>query len=247
MIRSLSRLRVLARCALLLLPTLLLGCHGTGTSLGLGSRDDALPRILASGALRVGISADQPPFNMPSRSGGVMGFDVDLADALGDAMGLEVRYEVMAFAELLPALEARRIDLIVSAMTITPVRNARVPFAGPYFVSGTAVLAKPEALDDVAHLQEMVDADLRVATVAGTTNEAFARALLSAEQLQSTPDFDAAVASADRRQGRRGAGRLPSVQVRRDEARRGRARDSDGTRSRSSRSAWRSVPTRRCS
>ena len=86
---------------------------------------DALASILASGELRVGLSGHQPPFNMRARDGGLMGFDVDLAQALGDAMGLEVRFTPMPIAELITALEARRVDVVITTLTLTPARHAR--------------------------------------------------------------------------------------------------------------------------
>jgi len=155
---------------------------------------DGLSSILASGELRVGVSGHQPPFNMHSRHGGLMGFDVDLAQALGDAMGLEVRFATMPFAELIPALETRKVDIVISSLTITPERNARVPFAGPYFISGTTVLALHDTLEDVHSPREMNDASRRFAAVAGTTNEAFVRDYLGSAELVSVRDFDSGVA-----------------------------------------------------
>ena len=50
----------------------------------------------------------------------------------------------MPFAELLPALEANRIDMILSGMTITPKRNQNVALVGPYYISGKGILAVAE-------------------------------------------------------------------------------------------------------
>ena len=48
-------------------------------------------------------------------------------------MGVKLRLATMPFSELLPALEAGRIDMILSDMTMTPERNMKTAFAGPYF------------------------------------------------------------------------------------------------------------------
>ncbi|MEE2663671.1 MAG: transporter substrate-binding domain-containing protein [Myxococcota bacterium] len=155
---------------------------------------DPLHGVIASGVLRIGLSGDQPPFNMRDRDGALIGLDVDLAEMLANAMGLETELVTVPFAELLPALVAARVDIVISAMTITPERNAHVPFAGPYYVSGTAALTRSDALARSGSIELLDDATRRYAAVAGTTNEAFAREQLPAATLVSTPDFDTAVA-----------------------------------------------------
>lgn len=155
--------------------------------------EDPLHGIIASGVLRVGLSADQPPFNMRTRSDEIVGFDVDLAVALASAMGLEATIVPMAFAELLPSLETHKIDIVISAMTITPQRNAHVPFAGPYYVSGTSALTKSDELAHIAEMGELNASGRRYAAVAGSTNETFAKEQLPLATLVSTRDFDEAV------------------------------------------------------
>ena len=154
---------------------------------------DPLHQLIESGQLRVGLSATQPPFSMRDRKGELMGLDVDLAHALARAMGLEAVLVPMPFAELLTTLESKGIDLVISAMTITPERNVRVPFAGPYYVSGTATLSKIDDLSLVSDISKLDDPALRFAAVKGTTNESFARSYLSSATLITTTDFDAAV------------------------------------------------------
>ena len=128
--------RTLAAC---LLATALAACQ---TLAGLGHGETHLERISARGELRVGLSGDQPPLNMRTKQGEIVGFEVDLVRALAGAMGLEVRLVEMPFADLLSALERDEVDLVISGMTITPERNARVAFAGPYMVSGKSLLSK---------------------------------------------------------------------------------------------------------
>jgi len=114
---------------------------------GAGSASkDRLALILESGELRVGLSGDQAPFNMKNKQGELIGMEVDLVNALAEAMGLRAILVAMPFAELLPALEKGKLDMVISNMTITPERNARVPFAGPYFISGKSVLTKSETI-----------------------------------------------------------------------------------------------------
>ncbi|HIG72173.1 MAG TPA: transporter substrate-binding domain-containing protein, partial [Myxococcales bacterium] len=122
-IQNKQRAIILAVATLL---TFALGCQ----SLHLGHRAhpdnaESLHRILESGELRVGMSGTQPPLNMKNGKGELIGLDVDLARALAEAMDLTLVLVEMPFADLLSSLEASRIDLIISSLTITPARNAR--------------------------------------------------------------------------------------------------------------------------
>lgn len=172
-----------------------------GCQSSLGSRDEGgatpaaapLRDVIESGVLRVALSGDQPPFNMRGHDGELMGLDVDLARALAGAMGLEAELVPMPFAELMSAVEARKVDVVISALTITPERNARVPFAGPYYVSGTAALSRSDELAHVTGLDTLDVEGSRLAAVSGTTNERFVRENLPKVDLVSTKDFDEAV------------------------------------------------------
>jgi len=152
-----------------------------------------LQKILASGELRVGLSGNQPPLNMRDKKGEIIGLEVDLMNALAHSMGLETRFETMPFADLLPALEKGEVDLVISGMTITPERNARVAFAGPYFISGKSVLTKSEMIARVDDATELDDPNRTYAALAGSNSEQFVREALPKAKLVATRDYDSAV------------------------------------------------------
>jgi polar amino acid transport system substrate-binding protein len=159
---------------------------------GSGAASPQLDRILTSGVLRVGLSGSQPPLNMRNKAGELIGLEVDLVHALATSMGLEVQLVTMPFAALLPALEAGDIDLIVSGMTITAERNARVAFAGPYLVSGKSVLAKKGTLRSAA-LAELDRPERRYVALQASTSERFAKSWLPQGTLVTAADYDAAI------------------------------------------------------
>ena len=64
-----------------------------------------LNKILKSGELRVGTSGSQPPFTMKAKEGQLMGYEIDLATLLTDALNLKLKFVEKPFSELLPALE----------------------------------------------------------------------------------------------------------------------------------------------
>ncbi len=101
-----------------------------------GDSSPVLQRIAKTKILRVGMTGEQPPFNVKNRDGKLIGVDVDLGQALARSMGVTLEIVEMPFAKLLPALEDGKVDIVMSGMTITLQRNVRVPFVGPYHVSG---------------------------------------------------------------------------------------------------------------
>ncbi|HHX29029.1 MAG: basic amino acid ABC transporter substrate-binding protein [Bacillota bacterium] len=66
------------------------------------------------------------------------GFDVDLIKAIGEASGFDVEYKNIDWNSLIPALQNKEADLIVSGMTVTDERALEVTFSDPYFTSGQA-------------------------------------------------------------------------------------------------------------
>ncbi|MDJ0868445.1 MAG: transporter substrate-binding domain-containing protein [Myxococcota bacterium] len=189
------RLGVLLGC-LLILSSGLAACQSSGTAPPPSARGAAvtrLPEILASGELRVGLSGNQPPLNMRNRDGEIVGLEVELMRALAGSMGLQVRLVERPFSELLGALEQGEVDLVISGMTITPERNARVAFAGPYFVSGKSVLSKSKTLTNVEDAAKLDGPDRTYAALAGSTSEQFVQEVLPQARLVATRDYDAGV------------------------------------------------------
>src|SRR5262245_20122323 len=152
-----------------------------------------LDAILARKELRVGLTGDQPPLNMKTRSGEMIGLEVDLARALVESMGVRMQLVPRPFPELLLALERGDVDLVISGVSITPERNARVAFAGPYFVTGAAILSRDAKLTNAHDLDALDDPKHRFVTLAGSTSQQFVRTQLSKAQLTTTNDYETAV------------------------------------------------------
>ena len=106
----------------------------------------SLDRILQKGELVVGITGTQPPLNATTKDGKIIGFDADIAAAIAMNMGVKVKFSKMQFSELLPALEAGKVDMVLSGMTMTLSRNLKVAFVGPYYISGKGILTKAKTI-----------------------------------------------------------------------------------------------------
>ena len=187
MIRTLKHLVFLA-----LLSLVVTGCANTGTSGG-KSASANLERIQQQGELVVGVTGNMPPMNMTETSGKITGLDVDLARVMASAMGVELRLEPMPFADLLPALEAGRIDAIISNMTMTPERNLKAAFVGPYFNSGKCVLSKIETLAKAQEVDTINQANVKLTALKGSTSQIFVEELAPEAQFTPAKDYDEAV------------------------------------------------------
>lgn len=126
-------LAVAAACALSV--AAFTGCGGDqAASSGSGS---------AGKVLRVGCSADFAPFEFQDETKKeFQGFDMDLIRALGKEMGREVEISDMGFDGLIPALQAKNIDAIISGMTINEERQKNVNFSDPYYEAGLTMIVR---------------------------------------------------------------------------------------------------------
>jgi polar amino acid transport system substrate-binding protein len=153
-----------------------------------------LDRILAKKELVVGMAADMPPLNMTLKDGSIVGLEVDLATLLANGIGVKLALKPMPFNDLLPALEAGQVDLILSGMTMTPLRNTKVAFAGPYFGSGKSILIKQENAAALRSIATMNNPDVALAALKGSTSQLFVERLIPKAKLVPTDDYDQAIA-----------------------------------------------------
>jgi polar amino acid transport system substrate-binding protein len=152
-----------------------------------------LARIVESGTLRVGMSGDQPPLNFKGKDGKIMGLEVDLARALATLMAVELRIVQKPFEELLGALEKGEVDLVMSGMTITPERNMKAAFVGPYYLSGKSILTKSSTLAKADETEDLDQSNLTLAALAGSTSQRFVETLLPKAKLVTTATYEEAV------------------------------------------------------
>ncbi len=152
-----------------------------------------LSRIVESGTFKVGMSGTQPPFSVISKSGSLIGYEVDLANLLADAMGVKVEFVQKPFGELLPALEKGEIDAIMSGMTMTPQRNLKAAFVGPYIVSGKSILTTSTALAALQDAEEIDRSSVKITALKGSTSEKFVKKVLEKTTYVGVDDYDTAV------------------------------------------------------
>ncbi len=137
-------------------------------------------RVEDDSVLVMGTNADFPPFEFRNEQNEVDGFDVDIANAVAEAMGRELVIEDMSFDGLIPALQANRVDMVVAGMTITEERSERVNFSDPYYNAGQTIVVR-EDNDEIQSVDDLQDK--KVAVQLGTTGDFEAHELLPDENI----------------------------------------------------------------
>ncbi|MBW2461209.1 MAG: transporter substrate-binding domain-containing protein [Deltaproteobacteria bacterium] len=127
---------------------------------------DQIPQ-LADGKLTVGMEIAYAPMEFIDEAGMNAGIDVELVQAIGQAMGVEVELRNVPFEELFGELSSGGIDLAISSITVTPERSQAARLV-PYFLAGSGILvpaANPAGIEGPRDL-----CDHAVAVQAGTVH-----------------------------------------------------------------------------
>lgn len=147
----------------------------------------SLPRLQASGVLRIGMTGDYAPFSSDA-AGVLTGADVAMGVELARALGLQPVFVHTTWSTLLPDLHAGRFDLAMSGISITPDRAAVAAFSAPYQHGGKTPIVRCGRQAQFDTLEEIDRAGIRVVVNPGGTNERFAHERLSRAQLTIHPD-----------------------------------------------------------
>lgn len=131
----------------------------------------------APSRLVMGTSADSPPFEFHTPNDPyhpIGGFDIDVAQALGEVMGVTVEVQDMDFSALVPALTSGRIDFVMASMTPTVDRARVVDFSQVYYQSALAIVApKDRPIEGVTQM-----AGKHIGVQMGSTHEVILRDLV---------------------------------------------------------------------
>jgi polar amino acid transport system substrate-binding protein len=153
-----------------------------------------LDRIVGKKELVVGTAASMPPLNMTMKDGQIAGMEIDIARLIAAALDVKLTLKQIPFNDLLPALQAGQVDMILSGMTITPARNLKVAFVGPYIISGKSILAKMATLESLSDPSKINNPDKVLVALKGSTSQIFAEKVFPKAKLILTDDYDQAIA-----------------------------------------------------
>jgi ABC-type amino acid transport substrate-binding protein len=95
------------------------------------------------GEMRIGVDASNPPFAIATKDD-LFGMEIDLGYALAEEIGIPVRFVNMGYDGLYDSIRADQVDMVISTLTMDPLRTNDVRYTQPYFDAGL-VLVSPSA------------------------------------------------------------------------------------------------------
>jgi len=148
-----------------------------------------LDDIVKRGTLRVGMTGDYLPFSSFDKATSTFrGFDVDMAEALGKALGVKVDYVQTAWPQLMKDFEADKFDIAMGGISITLDRQKKGMFSTPIMREGKTPIAR---CADKGKFETLADIDrpgTRVIVNPGGTNERFAKANVKTAEIKTYND-----------------------------------------------------------
>ena len=165
------------------------GCRASDNTSVAGDKKetkDLLETIQEKGKVVVGMSADYAPyeFHYIDENGKdvIGGFDVDIANEIADALGVELVIQEMDFDALVAALPAGKVDLVISGMNPTEERAKVVDFSEIYYNSQHGILVRAEDVDKYKTFADLEG--VKVGAQLGSTQEQIARSEIPNADLQ---------------------------------------------------------------
>ncbi len=142
-------------------------------------------------ALTVGSDTTYPPFETVDQEGNVVGFDVDVVNAICERVNCVAEFRTTAWDGIFPALAGGEFDMVASGVSITAERDQIVDFTDPYLAVTEAIAVRVE--DEALTLEDFTGGDLVLGAQTGTTNAVTAESLVGRERLRLYDNFNTAV------------------------------------------------------
>lgn len=149
------------------------------------AEDTSLADIQANGVMRVGMCPEFPPFESINEAGDIEGFDADLANAIGDILGVDVEFVNTPYEGLIAGLMNNDFDVIMSGMSPEEAEEAgsNLNISDNYYELAEVILTKDDSINASADLEGK-----KVGSHAGSTSEYAVNDLLDAGmKLESMP------------------------------------------------------------
>ena len=148
MSRRITALVLTAAAAL----TLTACSSGSADPVASGEGDDY--GLVTAGTLTVATEGTYRPFSFHDESGELVGFDVEIAEAVADKLDLEVVFQETQWDAIFAGLDAGRFDVIANQVSINPEREEKYLFSEPYTVS-PGVIVVPEDDDSITSFDDL--------------------------------------------------------------------------------------------
>ncbi len=133
-----------------------------------GSSETPADLTSNEGVLVWATNAEFPPYEY-HEGDSVVGIDAEIADYIGEQLGLEVQCEDMAFDSIIPAVVSGKADLGIAGMTVDPDRLENVNFSDPYVNAGQVIIVAEGS--DIATADDLAGKTIGVQL--GTTGDQY--------------------------------------------------------------------------
>lgn len=134
-------------------------------------------QLVTDGTLTIGTSAEYEPFEY-MEDGEYKGFDLELAQAIADDLGLELKIENVDFDTIVPGVASgTKYDMGIAAITATPEREKEVGFTDSYYMDDQAIVTMADNTEITGYnYADALNAEgVKIAVQSGSTAEAFAK------------------------------------------------------------------------
>jgi polar amino acid transport system substrate-binding protein len=159
----------------------------------------SLDEILSAKKIVVGINPNLPPLGRFNDKNEIEGFDVDLANKLGQMLGVDVSLVQVNSADRVPFLATGKADLVLGALTRTPDRAKVIDFSLPIQTEAiSAITLKDKPYQSMADLDS---ADVHLVEVRGTTPVEFVKGHLPKAQVTLFDNYPDAVRALEQGRG----------------------------------------------
>ncbi len=129
-------------------------------------------KLVDKGKFVYAASGEFKPFSVTENDGTMSGFDIEVAEAVAEELGLEPEQKKFKFAGIVEGVKSGRFDAAVASHTITEDRLKEVDFSTPYYYSGPQIFVRPDS--DVETLDDLKGKEIAVSkgsTYAKTAQE----------------------------------------------------------------------------
>ena len=150
------------------LTAMALAVVGMAADVRTAAAEGVLEEVQKRGTLRVGMSTFVP-WAMRDKKGDLVGFEIDVATKVAQDMGVKIEFVPTQWSGIIPALIAKKFDVIIGGMSITPQRNLTVNFTAPYAHSGQQMAANSELAGGFKSLDDFNKADVTISCRRGAT------------------------------------------------------------------------------
>ncbi|MFS0873546.1 substrate-binding periplasmic protein [Paenibacillus xylanilyticus] len=162
--------------AILLMTVLVVSACGSKTtdtdSTNGAQASNELEQIKSAGTIKVGMMGTYAPYNFLNDNKEMDGFDADIAREVAKRLGVEVEFVSQEFSGLIPSLQSKKIDAVISQMTITDERKQALDFSEGYITNQVKIIVKSDN-NDITKLEDFKGKTIGVGL--GTNDETYLR------------------------------------------------------------------------